>query len=327
MSTTTASAPGATNGHRPRLNIRYPQRGQTGVTQDEEWCEVVDGDNINVVHFHDYANVFGTPGFYDQVFGGPDSDLKCISPQVMSGLLRDHLHRLVDDDDESQGGHDGIASNGNGNGNGGPTPKTPKRLRVLDFGAGNGMIGEEIRALSRSYGDGSLAEPGATFIVGFDLEPEAKKATERDRPGVYDGYTVADITEYVKKTPAPARDEDRYDVLISISALAFGHASAESLLAGASLVRDGGLIVFNLKEGFLDLEGGVADGSEGHENGTNGRAVTSKRGTSFSQLVREAIAKGQLSVLAEKEYRHRLSVTGESLNYVGVVVQKHSSLG
>ncbi|KUI66100.1 hypothetical protein VM1G_11435 [Cytospora mali] len=153
-----------TNGDRPtiaptkRLDIRFPQRDQKGIPQDDEWCELVEGDTHTHIRFHDYAQVFSIPGFYDQLFGGPDSETKCVSPQVMAGLL------------------------------------------LLDFGSGNGMIGEEVRSVVRDYGDGSLAS--STTIVGFDIFPEAKAATERDRPGVYNAYVTADITEYVKTPPS-----------------------------------------------------------------------------------------------------------------------------
>lgn len=315
MSTTTISTTISTTeiSSGQRLDIRFPQRGQDNVAQDEEWCEVVQGDAVTKVRFHDYAQVFGTPGLYDQLFGGPDSETKCISPRVMAGLLRDNLHHLVQrsESQPARGDHGAGA-----------------RLRVLDFGAGNGMIGEEIRVISRSYDDdGSLAD--STVIVGFDILPEAKLAAERDRPGVYDRYIVADITEYVKTLPSKEGEaldgspSEKYNVLISISALAFGHASADALRAAASLVEDGGLIAFNLREGFLDL----GAGSNGEATNGDSQAKVSERGKSFSQLVREAIDQGQLSILAEKRYCHRLSVTGEPLYYVGVVVQKHSDLG
>ena len=54
-------------------------------------------------------------------------------------------------------------------------------LRVLDLGAGNGMMGE---VLKRS---------GVARLVGADIIPEARDAAYRDRSTVYDDYYVADL--------------------------------------------------------------------------------------------------------------------------------------
>ncbi|WP_462271323.1 class I SAM-dependent methyltransferase [Desulfobacter sp.] len=53
---------------------------------------------------------------------------------------------------------------------------------ALDIGAGNGMVGEHLSAM------------GSETIVGVDILSEAADALERDRPGLYDAYHVADLT-------------------------------------------------------------------------------------------------------------------------------------
>ncbi len=54
-------------------------------------------------------------------------------------------------------------------------------LRVLALGAGNGMMGE------------TLKKQGFSRLIGVDIIDEAQQATERDRPGIYDAYYVADF--------------------------------------------------------------------------------------------------------------------------------------
>ena len=54
-------------------------------------------------------------------------------------------------------------------------------LRVLDLGAGNGMMGEVLK------------RDGVARLVGADIIPEARDATYRDRSEVYDDYYVADF--------------------------------------------------------------------------------------------------------------------------------------
>src|SRR5690606_3253866 len=85
---------------------------------------------------------------------------------------------------------------------------SPEELRVLDLGAGNGMVGEQ------------LAELGSGAIVGVDLLPEAKAAAERDRPGVYDAYYAVDLTDLEDDERAAL---ERHDVncLTCVAALGF----------------------------------------------------------------------------------------------------------
>lgn len=287
-----------------RLDIRFPQRGLKDVPQDDEWCELVEGEHVTRIRFHDYAQVYSIPGLYNQLFGGPDSETKCISPQVMAGLLREQLPLVLQ----------------NARQNFGQRPEGGKPgLRVLDLGAGNGMMGEEIRSLARSYDGGSPLAGDSTRIVGLDILPEAKFAAERERPGVYDGYVAADITEYVKAAPGDPAEAmlfaQGFNVLTSVSSLAFGDGSVRVFKAAVSLVEEGGLLVFNLKEDFFDPVDPV--------NGDEGAATN---GNGFSGLIHNAVDKGYLSIVARRRYCHRYSVTGEPLYYVAVVAVKLTTL-
>lgn len=297
-----------------RLDIRFPQRGLKGVAQDDEWCELLEGEHVTLIRFHDYAQVFGIPGLYDQLFGGPDSETRCVSPHVMAGLLEEQLHLVPGYRQEEGLGKSRMSD----------SSSTPM-LRVLDLGAGNGMMGEEIRSLLRSYreDEGSpLAERGSTRIVGLDILPEAKAAAERDRPGVYDAYVAADITEYVKATPGnPAEAAvfaQGFNLLASVSSLAFGDAGVRAFKAAVSLVEEGGLLAFNLKENFFD-----SMGSQDGVGNTDGACD----GNGFSGLIRNAVEKGVLSIVVKRRYCHRYSVAGEALYYIAVVAVKNASLG
>lgn len=53
--------------------------------------------------------------------------------------------------------------------------------RALDLGAGNGVGGE------------LLAGIGIARVIGLDIEPAARDAAERDRPGVYADYLIGDL--------------------------------------------------------------------------------------------------------------------------------------
>ena len=159
------------------------------------------------IRFHDYHEIFKIPGLYEQLFY---EELKCDSPRTIAGLIGEQ----VDND-------------------------TAADLRVLDVGAGNGMVGEELDRM------------GAKHIVGVDIIEEAAEAAERDRPGIYDDYFVVDLTD-IPADDQRALEEHRFNCLTTVAALGFGDIPPEAFAAAYNLVEDGGLIAFNIKERFVD---------------------------------------------------------------------------
>lgn len=118
--------------------------------------------------------------------------------------------------------------------------------RVLDVGAGNGIGGERIRDL------------GVEHLVGLDLEPQASVGAERDRPGVYDDYVVADLLAMDAEAFAELRAH-RFSSVLALSAVGVGHLPAQSLVRVLSLLEPGGLFAFAvtpvLLPGTEDAEG------------------------------------------------------------------------
>jgi len=163
--------------------------------------------------------------------------------------------------------------------------------RVLDFGAGNGIAGEV------------LHEDGVARIVAVDIIPEAREATERDRPEVYDAYYVADFCNLT--------DEQReelsswsLDCLLSVAALGFGDIPPRAFMEAFNLVDENGWVAFNIKESFLD------------------RSDT----TGFSKLIRELMFSSYLKIYHLERYRHRLSVDGKPIYYYAVGGKKRSNV-
>lgn len=238
------------------LNVHLP-RGTTGLDQDAEWCIVeTDGDRRRVL-FHDYAELYRTPGLYEGLFYDA---LECDSPQVVCGLLREAMLE--------QG-------------------RDIRDLSALDVGAGNGMVGEV------------LAEMGASNLVGVDIIEEALEATERDRPEVYDDYRVVDLTDVSPEDDAALRDHG-FNAMVTVAALGFGDIPPEAFAQAYDYVEDGGLIVFNIKDRFLE---------SGDPSG-------------FRKLVNGLADDGLLKPLAQRRYRHRLSMTGKPLHYFAHVCEK-----
>ena len=113
------------------------------LAQDEEWCVVRLNGKWREIRLHDYDEIFSIPGLYERLIY---DILKCDSPATIRRILQQEL----------------------------ATSSTETAsLRVLDLGAGNGMVGEE------------LADMGVECVVGADIIEAAAVAAERDRPGLF----------------------------------------------------------------------------------------------------------------------------------------------
>jgi hypothetical protein len=234
--------------------VRFPD-AERELRQDEEWCEVLEDGEWRRIRFHDYSEIYDVPGLYEHLFY---ERLRCQSPGVVSGLLGDCVER------------EGVE---------------PASLKVLDLGAGNGMVGE------------ALCERGFGEVVGVDICPEAGEAVERDRPGVYADYFVCDLLD----PPAALEDAD-FGAMTSVAALGFGDVPPEVFSAAFDLVEDGGWVGFTIKEDFLDDE----DRS------------------GFADLIGDLLGSGAIEEQGRRRYRHRLDVNGDALHYVAIAGVKRA---
>jgi 2-polyprenyl-3-methyl-5-hydroxy-6-metoxy-1,4-benzoquinol methylase len=245
------------------FEIRFPraEANAEDYDQDEEWCEVRIGRELRRFRFHDYDEIYSIPGLYEQLFY---EELKCDSPRTVCALLAEHL--------EACG-------------------REPEELRVLDVGAGNGIVGEELKGM------------GAGTVVGVDIIEEAAEAAERDRPEVYDDYKVLDFTD-MSEGDRRELVERQFNCLTTVAALGFGDIPPDAFAEAYNLVEPGGHIAFNIKEDFMD----------------------DRYNTGFSRLIRGALDDGTLELEADRHYRHRLSVAGDPLSYIAMVGEKRRDL-
>jgi hypothetical protein len=237
-----------------------PTHARGELDQDEEWCEIERDGTRRRIRFHDYADIYDVPGLYERLFA---ERLECSSPRVVTELLGEALR---------DGG------------------SKPECLTALDFGAGNGMVGE------------LLGELAVGEIVGVDLLPEARDAAHRDRPGVYDAYYALDMTQL---TPAQRRDLMRhdFDLMTCVAALGFGDIPPLAFAEAFNLVGSPGWIAFNLRDRFVEEEG-----------------------SGFGALIARMFREGILEERTRTTYTHRISVAGEALEYVALVAQKHADV-
>jgi predicted TPR repeat methyltransferase len=243
------------------FELRLPDEASASASQDEEWCEVEIDGHTRRLRFHDYSDIYSIPGLYERLIY---ERLGCQSPRVIAGLLKNEL--------ESRG-------------------TDPAELRVLDLGAGNGIVAEE------------LAEEGVEHFVGLDIIKEAAESAERDRPGLYDEYVVADLTD-----PSSGASErlqrHKLNAFTCVAALGFGDIPPEVFCEALRHIDTPGLVAYTIKDAFL---------GEKDESG-------------FSALVERLEADGILCTLTRERYQHRLNWAGEPLHYVAVLAEKRREL-
>ncbi len=232
--------------------IQFPPADVRELRQDEVYFYLLDGESREKIRLHDYDRMYEVPGLYEQVVY---ERLKCQSPATVVDVLYSvsQSHQRFNE------------------------------LRVLDLGAGNGMVGEELK------------KKGVSRLIGVDIISEAQAAAERDRPGVYDAYYVMDFSRL--------RDDERdelaswsLDCLISVAALGFGDIPAPAFLEAFNMIGKDSWVAFNIKETFLDRS----------------------EDSGFSQLIRELIFSEYLDLYHLQRYRHRFSIEGEPLYYFAV---------
>ncbi len=158
---------------------------------------------------------------------------------------------------------------------------------ALDIGAGNGMVGEQ------------LADIGAKTIVGVDILPEAAHALERDRPGLYDEYHVADLTAMSPGVKTSLEEMD-FNCMTVVAALGFGDIPPEAFSEGYNLLSSQGWVAFNIKEDF----------------------VCEQDKSGFCSLIEKMDDEGILDIRERHRYRHRYCQDGTPLYYYAVVGQK-----
>ena len=250
-------SPDLVNPSHIQYSISFPLVPPGTLDQDEAYFFLDEGDGPQKFRFHDYDEIYKRPNLYEQIFY---RRLKCCSPSFVAQQLFDAM-KQVDQEVHS--------------------------LRVLDFGAGNGIMAEQ------------LAHLGVARIVGVDILEEAKVAALRDRPGIYDDYFVTDLADSRNPTLLELR-EWNFNCLTCVAALGFGDIPLNAMRHSLELIQPGGWVAFNIKDTFL----GDTDQ------------------TGFSTYIRDLIFTSGLDLYSLIRYRHRLSIDGEPLYYFAIVARK-----
>jgi len=244
-----------------RHRIQFPAAELSNFDQDEAYFYLQGSGGKRKIRFHDYDEIYQVQGLYEQIFY---DRLKCTSPSKVASILESAVKQSQDNFSE---------------------------LRILDLGAGNGMMGEELK------------KRGVSRLIGVDIIPEAYDAAIRDRPGIYDAYYVEDFA----KLEDDKKEEIiswQCDCMVTVAALGFGDIPAKAFIEAVNIIKSEAWVAFNIKETFFDIR---------DESG-------------FSKMIRELIFSKHLDVYYIERYRHRLSIEGEPLYYFAIAGRKNSDI-
>lgn len=244
-----------------RYRLRFPSTTPHSLDQDEAYFYLEEVGDVKRLRFHDYREIYERKGLYEQIFY---ERLKCRSPHTVAQALESAANK---------------------------SSERLSELRVLDLGAGNGVMGEV------------LSDMGLARIVGVDILEAAYTACERDRPSVYDAYYVTDMTSLSSDVREELADW-RFTCMTCVAALGFGDIPPAAFVEGFNMVQPGGWIAFNIKETFL----------------------REQDQTGFAVLIKNLLFSEVLEVHHLERYCHRLSMDGAPLFYYALVGRKKTEI-
>lgn len=245
-----------------QFKIQFPKIDSHNLGQDEEFFYLVElNGEKRKIFFHEYAQLYKITGLYEQLFY---DRLKCNSPSKVAEALNYVVSQ---------------------------TQENFMELRILDLGAGNGMMGEELRKY------------GCARLVGIDIIHEAHEACQRDRPMVYDAYEIIDFCNLTEEQREDLQGWS-FNCLTTVAAIGFGDIPVKAFIEAFNILQNKGWVAFNAKETFLDKSDV----------------------TGFSIAIRELIFSEYLDIYYLERYRHRLSMEGQPLYYFTIAARKNADI-
>ncbi|MDY6791585.1 MAG: methyltransferase [Thermodesulfobacteriota bacterium] len=242
------------------FKLRIPETAKN-VRQGEEPFIIEYNGVEKRIRAHDYDEIYKVPGLYEYLFY---DKYKCDSPNVVCSELVKEVEN---------------------------SPMNISDLKVLDVGAGNGMVGEELKSV------------GADAVFGIDIIEEAAQAIERDRPEIYEDYLIEDLTR-LSNVAREKIEKWSPNCMTVVAALGFDDIPPEAFAEAYNIISETGWVAFNIKDEFC----------------------SKKDRTGFAKLINDMTDSGVFSMKSKKRYRHRFCQDGTPLNYFVLIAQKQKNI-
>ena len=155
-------------------------------------------------------------------------------------------------------------------------------LRVLDIGAGNGVVGEELHAR------------GAQVVAGTDGVVAARDAARRDRPELYEVYEIAGVDEFAVEQLVA---DHGLNALTSAGAIGLGHVEVSDVAQWWAAFPPGSWFAATVPPDVADPAGEDLLGAL-------------------------AAADPSTQVARQETFAHRRRMSGETITYSVVVARK-----
>ena len=203
---------------------------------------------------HQYGEIYKVPGLYEFIFY---ETLQCRSHTFMVGMLEKALRQ-----EENNG---------------------LLKSTFLDFGAGTGLVGEELRKI------------GVERIIGLDILPRAMEAYQTAGGTSYEIYLIDNMSNPKKQTVQTIMEYGPH-VAITVSALGFNDVPAVAFNNVLSFLAPNDLFAFNLCSKILE----------------NGQAE-------YNEVISALEGCRKVEFLDKQKYVHRYSPGGKEILYHGFV--------
>jgi len=243
-----------------KFKVQIPETDDEVLQGEEQFIIEYNGEKTRI-RAHDYDKIYAVPGLYEYLFF---DKYKCKSPEVVCSLLEKEMKK---------------------------TSTAVSDLKVLDVGAGNGMVGEKLKST------------GADTVVGLDVIEEAAEAAERDRPGVYADFFTEDLTR-LPDSVKEKLEKLSPNCLTVVAALGFDDIPPDAFIEAYNLISEPGWVAFNIKDEFYSADDR----------------------TGFSRLIDRMLDEDIFKMNAKKRYRHRFSQDGTPLHYYAVIGRKKKDI-
>lgn len=158
----------------------------------------------------------------------------------------------------------------------------PGDVRVLDLGAGNGVSGE------------AQAAAGLRPVAAVDILPAAREAALRDRPGLYDTYLAADLTDLSPQAEAGLRAHEPNAIAL-VGAVGGDHLPPAALREALELLAPGPALLAYV--------------------------IDPEHGSALEATLAGLAAEGRLRELARETYRHRRTAAGGERHWDAVLAR------